>query len=239
MKSKNLINPMEKEVREKFEDILRKHTRRLVGLNHELNNILMTLDFLTLTSTVLLVEREKEIRANFCQPSDRYTESTLLEDLADLGLDDNRKLKIIIQTMIQKQYIIITSDDKLMPTESSFQLTDLYDSIFPNMPGLSLVTYFNQISDEILSNRKDMELAVAQLTKTLRTQGVSLIKPAGKSSPKKKIQKKKSPLQANLAKKTNSRISKILNIKKAGKKNGPVQKNQVPASSKILKIKNP
>jgi DNA topoisomerase IA len=173
------------EVRKEFEDALRKHVRRLAGINHEFSNILMSLDLLTLSCTVLIVEREKELHVNKDDPPKRYTENSLLHALAELGLDDLKKVRLILQVLIQKKYIIETKEG-LAATEPAFKLSIFFDTIFPNMPGLNLIVYFNQIGDEVLSNRKTIELALAQINKTLKTQGVSLMKKVAKKKPVKK-----------------------------------------------------
>jgi len=169
-------SPLAIEVRKAFEETLRKHTRRLAGINHELSNIFMTLDLLTLTVTVLLVEREKELAAPSIDTPGRYDDNSLLQDLSDLGLDDQKKLRLTLQVLIQKQYVTEITAGQLVANEPAFKLTQLFDTIYPKMPGLNLVGYFNQLSDELLTNRKTMDLALAQLNKTLQTQGVSQVK---------------------------------------------------------------
>jgi len=173
------------EIRKEFEDALRKHVRRLAGINHEFSNILMSLDLLTLSITVLIVDREKELHLNKEDTPERYTENSLFYALGELGLDDIKKVRLTLQVLIQKKYVIETKEG-LAATEPAFKLAIFFDTIFPNMPGLNLIVYFNQIGDEVLSNRKTVELALAQINRTLQIQGVSLLK---KSSKKKQAKK--------------------------------------------------
>jgi hypothetical protein len=174
------------DIRKEFEDALRRHVRRLAGINHEFSNILMSLDLLTLSCTVLIVEREKELHLNTEEKPKRYTENSLLHALAELGLDDLKKVRLTLQVLIQKKYILETNEG-LAATEPAFKLSFFFDTIFPNMPGLNLIVYFNQIGDEVLTNRKTIDLALAQINRTMQIQGVSLIK---KSSKKKALKKK-------------------------------------------------
>ncbi|MBF0449680.1 MAG: hypothetical protein HQK75_03180 [Candidatus Magnetomorum sp.] len=173
------------EVRKKFEESLRKHVRRLAGLSHAFSNILMSLDLLTLSCTVLIVEREKDLHLNKEENPQRYTEDSLLYALAELGLDDIKRVRLSLQVLLQKKYIIDTKEG-LAATELAFKLAMFFDTIFPNMPGLNLVAYFNQIGEEVLSKRKTLDLAIAQINKTLQIQGVSLIKKSSKNKAQKK-----------------------------------------------------
>jgi len=209
------------EVRKKFEETLRKHVRRLAGISHEFSNILMSLDLLTLSTTVLIVEREKELHEIKDNPPKRYTDESLLHGLTELGLDDLKKVRMCLQVLIQKKYILETKEG-LAATPPAFKLVIFFDTIFPNMPGLSLVAYFNQIGEEVITKRKTLDLALAQIDKTLKIQGNSLIK----KSSKKKSQKKmlsSSKSKGNL-KLTNNPNKKKAPLNKLGK-----PQNKAPA----------
>jgi len=215
------------EVRKKFEETLRKHVRRLAGIAHEFSNILMSLDLLTLSTTVLIVEREKELHENKEDPPKRYTEESILHGLAELGLDDLKKVRMCLQVLIQKKYILETKEG-LAATQPAFKLVIFFDTIFPNMPGLSLVAYFNQIGEEVLSKRKTLDLAIAQIDKTLQIQGSSLIKKGAKN----KSQKKMSSSAKN---KNNARLSQVAKMKKSGILNKPVKPLPKTSAKKINK----
>jgi len=200
------------DMRKEFEDALRKHVRRLAGINHEFSNILMSLDLLTLSCTVLIVDREKELHINKDDPPKRYTENSLMYALAELGLDDLKKVRLTLQVLLQKKYINDTKEG-LAAAEPAIKLSVFFDTIFPNMPGLNLIVYFNQIGDEVLSNRKTIALALAQINKTLQTQGVSLLK----KSSKKKPLKKKGLVSSGKTKKISQKGQISKNIKSTGK----------------------
>ena len=206
------------QIRKELEQVLRKHIRRLAGEGHELREIFFSLDTLTLSSTVLLVEREKEIKESK-DTVERYNEETLMFSLAELGLDNEKDLKRTLQEMTQKDYFSIKSNGDLVAEELALKLSDLINQIFPNMPDISLIVYFNQILDEILSGRKTTGLAVAQIDKTLQTQGVSQVEPQGKPKHKPKtegklFQPKKRPLIPLAGPKT-KRLSGLDRLKKA------------------------
>jgi len=212
------------DLRKEFEDVLRKHVRRLAGINHEFSNILMSLDLLTLSCTVLIVEREKDLHLNKEENPKRYSENSLLYALGELGLDDIKKVRLTLQVLIQKKYILDTKEG-LAATEPAFKLAMFFDTIFPNMPGLNLIVYFNQIGDEVLSNRKTIELALAQINRTLQIQGVSLVKKASKKKPF----KKKGMVASGTTKKKPQQVQNLKKTKSAG-----INKSQV-----IQKIRPP
>jgi len=213
------------DLRKEFEDALRKHVRRLAGINHEFSNILMSLDLLTLSCTVLIVEREKDLHLNKEETPSRYTENSLLHALGELGLDDLKKVRLTLQVLLQKKYIIETKEG-LAATEPAFKLSMFFDAIFPNMPGLNLIVYFNQIGDEVLSNRKTVELALAQINRTLQIQGVSLLK----KSLKKKPFKKKGMVSLETTKKISQKGLTLKNTKSTG-----ITKSQMIPKKRPLK----
>jgi hypothetical protein len=178
-------NQVSSDIRKQFEEALRKHVRRLAGISHEFSNILMSLDLLTLSCVVLIVEKEKDLHLKKQENPKRYTEDTLLHALAELGLDDKKKVSLCLQVLMQKKYILETKEG-LAATEPAFKLAIFFDTIFPNMPGLNLVAYFNQIGEEVISKRKTLELAIAQINKTLQIQGSSLVKKGSKNKASKK-----------------------------------------------------
>jgi hypothetical protein len=209
----SLVSNLEVQIRKEVEQVLRKHVRRLSGVTHELSNVFLSLDMLTLTTTVLLVERENEISQSL--EDERYNDNSLLKSLSELGLNQDREIKRTLQIMEQKKYFDILEDKTYHPLEVATKLTSHINSIFPQMPGLNLIVYFNQIIDEVLSNRKTVELAVAQIDKTLQTQGASKFKAKGKTKhkPKSKGAKGKSSLASML--KRSKRFSSLNRLKKA------------------------
>ena len=208
----SFVSNLEVQVRKEVEQVLRKHVRRLSGVTHELSNVFLSLDMLTLTTTVLLVERENEIEQSL--EDERYSDNGLLKSLSELGLNQEREIRRTLQIMEQKKYFDILEDKTYHPLEVATKLTTHINSIFPQMPGLNLIVYFNQIIDEVLSNRKTVELAVAQIDKTLQTQGASKFKVKGKTKSKTKGKDTKpKPSLASMLKKS-KRLSSLNRLKK-------------------------
>jgi len=208
----SIVSNLEVQVRKEVEQVLRKHVRRLSGVTHELSNVFLSLDMLTLTTTVLLVERENEIDQEL--EEERYNDNSLLKSLSELGLNQDREIKRTLQIMEQKKYFDILDNNTYHPLEVATKLTTHINEIFPQMPGLNLIVYFNQIIDEVLSNRKTVELAVAQIDKTLQTQGFSKFKVKGKAKHKQKSKAAKAkPSLASMLKKS-KRFSSLNRLKK-------------------------
>jgi hypothetical protein len=63
-------------------------------------------------------------------------------------------------------------------------MAQLFDRIFPNMPGLNLVAYLGQMIDEVTAGRKSQEDACKQFHQMLDIQGVSVNEAAAKSAKK-------------------------------------------------------
>ena len=208
----SFVSNLEVQIRKEVEQVLRKHVRRLSGVTHELSNVFLSLDMLTLTTTVLLVERENEIAQSL--EEERYNDNSLLKSLSELGLSQEREIKRTLQIMEQKKYFDILEGKDYHPLEVATKLTMHINEIFPQMPGLNLIVYFNQIIDEVLSNRKTVELAVAQIDKTLQIQGASKFK--NKSKAKHKSKSKDSKTKTSLASmfKKSKRLSSLNRMKK-------------------------
>jgi rubrerythrin len=177
------------------------------------------------------VERESEIEQEL--EEERYNDNSLLKSLSEMGLNQDREIKRTLQIMEQKKYFDILENKTYQPLEVAIKLTTHINEIFPQMPGLNLIVYFNQIIDEVLSNRKTVELAVAQIDKTLQTQGFSKFKTMGKTKhkPKSKTSKAK-PSLASMLKKS-KRLSSLnrLKKKKAPPPVKPSETAQQPAES--------
>ncbi|MGA8181271.1 MAG: type I DNA topoisomerase, partial [Desulfobacterales bacterium] len=113
---------------------------------------------------------------------DRYTRETLTEDMEDMRFSVDPDMTAVIETMIQKGYMLLDSD-RLIPQKPANSMARLMDMVFPKMPGMNLVAYFVQTMDEVRSNRKDIDSATAQFDQILQMQGV----PLEKKSPDKVI----------------------------------------------------
>jgi hypothetical protein len=165
-----------------FDEILFKHFERLIGSRYGVGELV--LNSVTISLIMLLMERENEIESFPSDEIDRYRSETLINEFEELGFNSVQDMNIVIEEMIQKDYILV-DDDKLIPQKPTVSMARLIDLIFPKMPGMNLVAYFVQSMDEVKSKRKDLDSAADQFDQVLQMQGVHL---------------KKSPQQSELSK---------------------------------------
>ena len=162
------------EIRLRFEDVLRDNIRRLTDTMPEAASL--PFDIATVTSLILLVERENEIQTFPESAETRYSEKTLIDDLAETGIDIDDNSKTSVNSLASMGFVTINEDHELIPRESTPKLVAVLDNLFPGMPGMNLVAYFLQTLQEAVSGRKDVEQAISQFEQTLFTRGVSLSK---------------------------------------------------------------
>jgi hypothetical protein len=162
-----------------FDEILFKHLERLIGSRYGVGELSM--NSVTLTLIMLLVERENEIESFPSDNIDRYKKETLIIDFGELGFDAFSDVNIVVGEMIRKDYIHIV-DGKLIPQKPTISMARLIDLVFPKMPGMNLVAYFVQIMDEVRSERKDLYSAANQFDQVLQMQSVPLKKETKQSA---------------------------------------------------------
>ena len=124
-----------------FDEILFKHFERLIGSRSGVGELL--LNSVTISLIMLLMERENEIESFPSDETDRYRNDTLINDFEELGFNSVQDMNIVIEEMIQKDYILV-DDDKLIPQKAMISMARLIDLVFPKMPGMNLVAYFVQ-----------------------------------------------------------------------------------------------
>ena len=171
MKHNDLTAP---EIRNLFDQILRQRIEGFGGTSVGLGTL--PLSCVTISCLILLTERENEIENFGLDPSERYTQETFLEELAEMGLQSDADLKKSFQEITQKGYSRIDADGRFFPEKLTISMANILDRIFPAMPGMNLVAYLIQTMDEVQSGRKDLEFAISQFDQTLQMKGVSLKK---------------------------------------------------------------
>jgi ssDNA-binding Zn-finger/Zn-ribbon topoisomerase 1 len=158
-----------------FDKILIKHLERLIGSSYLTSKL--TLNSLNISCLILLMERENEIKSVPSGVSVRYTSDTLMNELEEMDIGPDREdMNIVVQDMIEKGYINVDDDKRLIPGEPSAIMVKLLDQAFPDMPGMNLIAYFIQTMDEVTSERKDLDTAKNQFDQVLTMQGVLLDK---------------------------------------------------------------
>lgn len=160
------------DVRTHFDEVLVKHIRRLL----EIDTLAASLSFNlpTISCLLLLVERENEIKNSGSSSLERYTRETFLDDLSDIGLEIDDDLMTSFKALAQHGYVAIDDDKRYNAQISAFALVSFLDNLFPGMTGLNLVGYILQMIDEVVTSRKELDEALAQLDKTLVSQGIPL-----------------------------------------------------------------
>ena len=177
--------PKEFSVRYLFDQILAKHMERLIGSKYGIDEL--PLNLMTISSLILLAEREKAIENSPSSAPEQYNRETFLNELSEMGLEGGEEMERALEELIQKNYIDENAPYRFKVKKPTLSMFALLDRAFPDLPGLNLVAYFTQIIDEIQSDRKDIQLGIAQFDRMFLQQGVPLKKQRGR------IQQKKEP----------------------------------------------
>ena len=171
------------EMLEKCDEILTSHIEKLLGTDQGIDGLKMNL--ITVSCLVLFAARETEIEAFPHLPPERYTNSRLAEELADMSIEIGDDLDTCLQDMVDKSYLKL-SDGRYFAEKPAISMSQLLDKIFPQMPGLNLIAYLGQILDEVEAGRKGIDIASTQLYQMLEMQGVPLGQEKKTSRPSKK-----------------------------------------------------
>ncbi len=167
------------EVRSKFDVILVKEITRLIEINDESIQAI-SFNMVTLSCLFLLVERENEIKKISDNSIERYTESSLLKEVIEVTgsgqtIDDNidKDLLEAFEKLAEIGYVNIKKDRYYLQLPA-FAVVNFINSLFPDMSGMNLVAFVNQMVDEVLTNRKSIDDGLEQFQVTLETRGVAL-----------------------------------------------------------------
>ncbi|MBN1906380.1 MAG: hypothetical protein JW927_14915 [Deltaproteobacteria bacterium] len=166
-----------------FNDILGIHIEHLLGTRYGIDEL--ELNIFSVSCVVLLATRETEIETFPALPPPRYTVSTIIEELAEMSIEPESDIMNVIEDMIKKNYMKI-NDERMFCNKPMISMAQLFDRIFPNMPGLNLVAYLGQMIDEVTAGRKSQMDASKQFHQMLEIQGVSVNEAAAKSASEKK-----------------------------------------------------
>lgn len=167
-----------------FNDILGIHIEHLLDTRYGIDEL--ELNIFSVSCVVLLATRETEIETFPALPPSRYTESSLIEELAEMSIEPDSEVSKVIEDMISKNYLKIT-DERIFCNKPMISMAQLFDKIFPNMPGLNFVAYLGQMIDEVTAGRKSQEEASRQFNQMLTIQGVSVNEAMAAKSGKKKF----------------------------------------------------
>jgi hypothetical protein len=164
--------PRDFTVREVFDEALGLHMERLIGARYGIGGLPVNLT--TISCLILLTEQVTNEMDSLSASSERYTQSTLLGELSELGFGPEEDSIGILQDMILKGYIRVEENGGFSVQKPTISMAQLFDRTFPKMPGMNLVAFLVQIIDEVRSGRKALQSALSQFDQTLKTQGIPL-----------------------------------------------------------------
>ena len=167
-----------------FNAILGDHIERLLDTRFGIEEL--ELNIFSISCIVLLATRETEIETFPASPPPRYTEESLIEELGEMSIEPAGEVSKVVEDMIDKNYLKVT-DDRFFCNKPMSSMAQLFDRVFPNMPGLNLVAYLGQMIDEVTAGRKLHEEAFKQFNQMLEIQGVSINESAASKPAKKKF----------------------------------------------------
>lgn len=158
--------------RKKLDKVLADTTLKHMGIKKPVPGFNIGIPLLS--SVFLINQREKEIAASKANRIERYNSETLMDDLMDIGVPVEIDFALVIEQIQNENYISIDENDWYYEKRLGAILIKLFSLIYPTMPGLSIIAYFNQTAEEIESGRKPLELAIKQINKQLQTEGIAL-----------------------------------------------------------------
>ncbi len=164
--------PDSTQIKGQFNEVLMKHIKRLIEI--ETSDASISFNISTIVCLLLIVERENEIKSSPDSSLKRYTRETLLDDISDVGVEIDDELMASVQALTQHGYMVTDADNMYNAQIQAFALVGFLDNLFPGMRGMNLVGYILQTMDEVVSGRKELKEALAQLDQTLLSKGIPL-----------------------------------------------------------------
>ncbi|MBF0234461.1 MAG: DNA topoisomerase I [Desulfamplus sp.] len=159
-------------VKSQFDEILVREITSLIEIDSDI--ALLTYNLSTISTIIIAVEREREIRTAKGFPPKRFTSDTLTNELVDLGLSRDNTLIKSISSVIEQGYLTQNSQGEIKAEVSAYTIVGFIDKMFPGMPGIQLIAFVMQMIDEVLSERKTLEYAKESFAQTLKKSGVSV-----------------------------------------------------------------
>lgn len=159
-------------LRECFDQVLARHMKRLIGSPIGIGGL--PLNLLNVSSLILLTEQITEELENFSSPSERYTRSTLFNELSEMGITCEEDTEDLLDEMIEKEYVEVDPEGGFSAKKPTISMAQLLDRVFPEMPGLNLIASLAQTMDEVRGGSKGLESSVGRFDQILKMQGVPL-----------------------------------------------------------------
>lgn len=168
------INTSPDQVRQQLDEIL---ARQIIGkLDVDFDTAMMNFNLSTISCVVLIVEREREIKAFEDTPPERYSLDAFYQELSDIGLAQDAYLEQAVTSCFEKGYISRSEDDELKGEMPCFMMAGLLNNMFPGMQDINLVAFVLQINEEVNSGRKSLDLARRSFEAALESRSVAVTK---------------------------------------------------------------
>ena len=104
-------------------------------------------------SDVITADKIEKLQ-HFTKPAARYTESSLIKELENLGIGRPSTYATIIQTIKDRNYVTL-KDKKFEPTDIGFETTDKLQEFFANIVNVKYTAQMEQDLDDIAEAKKD------------------------------------------------------------------------------------
>ncbi|MFH1216589.1 MAG: DNA topoisomerase [Pseudomonadota bacterium] len=105
-----------------------------------------------------------------------YTFETFFDDLRDFSMEAEASMVILIQQMLDKNYLSIDGNGCFHMQDNGRKVTATLNRAFPSMKGINLSAYFEQTVNEVVSGRKALDFALKQFDQNFAMHGVPLVK---------------------------------------------------------------
>ncbi|MFH2044493.1 MAG: hypothetical protein ABIK92_05040 [Pseudomonadota bacterium] len=171
------------EIRSKFNEILKQHITKLIGVYDEIFDLSFTLK--QIACLILIREQIGGQSDNFPVYIEKYFKETLFKEISELGLETDDELDKVFEELIQKKYLQINEDNTICVNKLTYSITNLFDLIYPSMSGMNFPAYIIQTMDEAISGRKELAYALDQFGQTLQLHGVMVKKQDSKPKQRK------------------------------------------------------
>jgi ssDNA-binding Zn-finger/Zn-ribbon topoisomerase 1 len=160
------------DIMQQFDEVLGKQLDRLLGTRLGLE--MLPMNIFSMSCLIMLATRETEIQSFPYLPPERYTRETIMDSLEEMNIGAGDELDSCIREMIQRGYMNVSEDGRVFSDSPAIKMAQVFDRIFPRMPGLNLVAYLGQMIDEVSTKRKELKTALSQFEQMLSLHGVPL-----------------------------------------------------------------
>lgn len=158
------------EVRDRLDEVLADEVSSFGKMNTD--KAMMSYNLFTITSLLLIVEREKEMISSPDAGLELYDRENLFQELAELGIDVNKEMEACFE-MLEKEEYLAKKNDKYDTNVKAYAHLASLNGMFPGMLGMNLVAYMLQLTEEAMTGRKTLQEAAEAFKQVLLTRGAT------------------------------------------------------------------